>query len=124
MRISDWSSDVCSSDLYERVASECLGKLRSEFLGKRIEALGSYHAKASFGDCDILIESGPDYDPNQAAAALNPIEIVRNGPVTSVGVMVNPDARSTEGNVFQVDLIKTDPQEIGRASCRERVCQY
>src|SRR3546814_19552039 len=97
---------------YERVASECLGKLRSEFLGKRIEALGSYHAKASFGDCDILIESGPDYDPNQAAAALNPIEIVRNGHVTSVGDRVNPEVRSNEGNVFTCDLIKKELQEV------------
>ena len=93
---------------YERVAHECVAKLRALYPGKRVEALGSYRAKADFGDCDILIEGGDHYDPHQAAAALDAVEVVRNGPVTSVGVIVRPEVPHREGNVFQVDLIKME----------------
>lgn len=58
----------------------------------------------------MLVESGPQYDPHQAAAALGAVEVVRNGPVTSVGVLVRPDVAAREGNVFQVDLIKMEPE--------------
>lgn len=95
---------------YERTASECVAKLRALYPGKRVEALGSYRNKADFGDCDILIESGAHYDPHQAAAALSAVEVVRNGPVTSVGVVVRPEVPQLDGNVFQVDLIKMEPE--------------
>lgn len=95
---------------YERLAAECVAKLRSLYPGKRIEALGSYRDKADFGDCDILVDSGGHYDPYQAAAALDAVEVVRNGPVTSVGVIVRPEVPHREGNVFQVDLIKMEPE--------------
>lgn len=55
---------------YERVARDCVSKLRALYPGKRIEALGSYRSKADFGDCDILVEGGESYDPHAAAAAL------------------------------------------------------
>jgi hypothetical protein len=72
---------------YEHIASDCVSKLRAVYPGKRIEALGSYRSKADFGDCDILIEGGAPYDPYVAAEAINAVEIVPNGPVTSVGIM-------------------------------------
>lgn len=95
---------------FEQVAQTAVAKLRSLYPGKRVEALGSYRSKADFGDCDILIEGGTNYDPHQAAAALDAVEVVRNGPVTSVGVIVRPDVPHREGNVFQVDLIKMEPE--------------
>lgn len=76
---------------YERLASECVAKLRAAYPGMRIEVLGNYLDKADFGDCDILIEA---------------VEVVRNGPVTSIGVIVRPEAPFRDGNVFQVDLIR------------------
>lgn len=94
---------------YDRMAADCVAQLRARYPGKRIEALGSYRAKSDFGDCDILIEGGDYYDPHQAAAALDAVEVVRNGPVTSVGVIVRPEVPRRDGNVFQVDLIKIDP---------------
>src|SRR3546814_948049 len=69
MRISDWSSDVCSSDL----------------------ALGL--ALTAFG--------GP-----QAHAANNDGSVAGHTQAGAVVVVANPAT------------------EIGRASCRERVCQY
>src|SRR3546814_1129337 len=81
MRISDWSSDVCSSDLLElgqieavegrRVAAQHLGRLVG---GDVVEHLG-----------DLVL---------------------------GVGVAA-----------FVVGVVAA-PNEIGRASCRERVCQY
>ena len=65
---------------YERLASECVAKLRAAYPGMRIEVLGNYLDKADFGDCDILIESSDAYDPHQAAGVLEVAEVVRNGP--------------------------------------------
>lgn len=95
---------------YERLAADCVAKLRALYPGKRVEALGSYRAKADFGDLDILVQGGDHYDPHQAAAALDAVEVVRNGPVTSVGVLVRPEVPHRDGNVFQVDLIKMEPE--------------
>ena len=76
----------------------------------RIEVLGNYLDKADFGDCDILIESSDAYDPHQAAGVLDAVEVVRNGPVTSIGVIVRPEVPFRDGNVFQVDLIRMPPE--------------
>lgn len=95
---------------YERVASGCVSKLRALYPGRRIEALGSYRSKADFGDCDILVEGGEPYDPHVAAAALDAVEVVRNGPVTSIGVIVRPEVPEKDGNVFQVDLIRMESE--------------
>jgi hypothetical protein len=93
---------------YERVAANCVSKLRALYPGKRVEALGSYRTKTDFGDCDILIDGTAPYEPARAAAALGAVEVVCNGPVTSVGVRVCHG--TAHGGVFQVDLIATQPQ--------------
>src|SRR3546814_10479134 len=84
LRISDWSSDVCSSDL----------------VCKRPTATG---------------EEGSDrrrYDIHPGDSADSIMEF-RIGPTaTTPAARMPPLARSV------VD------EEIGRASCRERVCQY
>lgn len=59
----------------------------------------AYANKPDFGDLDVLIEDGPEYDPAQLAAALQATEVVRNSDVTSIGVQV------PEG-IFQVDFIR------------------
>lgn len=95
---------------YDRTAADCVAKLRALYPAKRIEALGSYRDKADFGDCDILVEGDEPYDPYAAAEALCAVEVVRNGPVTSVGLLVRPEIPHREGNLFQVDLIKMEPE--------------
>lgn len=95
---------------YERLAADCVAKLRAAYPGTRIEVLGNYLDKADFGDCDILIESSDAYDPHQAAGVLEAVEVVRNGPVTSIGVIVRPEVPFRDGNVFQVDLIRMPPE--------------
>src|SRR3546814_15748202 len=97
MRISDWSSDVCSSDLHQQLAyrpavgaSLEIEDEREAGIGderermRRIDRLGRQHRKDLFGE--IAVE-----------------------PVDRFLLQLGPAA---------------DHLEIGRASCRERVCQY
>lgn len=92
---------------YERMASECVAKLKRLYPSALVTAIASYRAKADHGDLDVLL-SAEGYDPFKAAEALGAVEVVRNGPVTSIGVVVRPEVAELEGNVFQVDLIAID----------------
>src|SRR3546814_13671780 len=104
MRISDWSSDVCSSDLQGLSLAEVALQNAVIYAGERRQGRAL---------------TGPA-DPEEKADTL----------------FVHPDVRRmlmegkalTDGlralclwGALQVDLIHI---EIGRASCRERVCQY
>src|SRR3546814_1855483 len=82
MRISDWSSDVCSSDL---------GRL-------------AYLADPGAFDADSLVG-------DQLAE-------VADGDMVDVRRLVPGDGQQARHRHPAV------PQQIGRASCRERVCQY
>src|SRR3546814_9208600 len=84
MRISDWSSDVCSSDLLDRLLA--LG-----VPGRAIAELGSRQIPFGVGHVE-RIERGL-YQPG-------------------------------EGPLHVLSPVYADGEEIGRASCRERVCQY
>src|SRR3546814_5472447 len=88
MRISDWSSDVCSSDLHEDVG------LAPE------DALGHARGAARVEDVEVV------------GAPLNVGPLGAGG---GEGVLVPDGARQEIG---------ARAVEIGRASCRERVCRY
>src|SRR3546814_3429247 len=90
MRISDWSSDVCSSDL-----GEISGRGPS----------GSIELTASFGDVSGLVAGDDVRLGGLPVGKVKRVEVVDGGAVVD----------------FTVD---DDVEEIGRASCRERVCQY
>src|SRR3546814_2257777 len=87
MRISDWSSDVCSSDLFATYK----GKGRSQ-TGKKIGRLGMLENKSR-------TEIG---------------QLGEFGLIDHLTKNIRLHQKSTEKGVG----------EIGRASCRERVCQY
>src|SRR3546814_13750987 len=87
-RISDWSSDVCSSDLMHR-----LGRRPSKIDHRRIEAREDHHLGRRPGDCHI--------ETALAALASQRAEVHRHSARPRV---LGP--------------------KLGRASCRERVCQY
>src|SRR3546814_5583673 len=83
MRISDWSSDVCSSDLRRPLH---LGRLaRARFLSRAPREMRTRKRQLFRG-------------------AVRPGQVAR--------------AEKKNGRALQ------QPDEIGRASCRERVCQY
>src|SRR3546814_1039912 len=83
MRISDWSSDVCSSDLLARVARD-------------LEAEVGRVAR--------------DVPGAQAAFAVQPL----------LQLGLDPG----HGDVAGQPVAQEALEQIGRASCRERVCQY
>src|SRR3546814_12522465 len=99
MRISDWSSDVCSSDLDESGVSANFGVTSStrENGGKKPASAGG---KPSGGKYDATSGGGK---PGKHDSSSNDKK---------------PDKpQSSSGD-------KKPRKQIGRASCRERVCQY
>src|SRR3546814_7118895 len=91
MRISDWSSDVCSSDLFVLETSRCQRCLHS--LRRALMRIRSRF------DGDIA--------DRRRHADLLPAETLPCGLASFAAIVI----------AFAFD-------EIGRASCRERVCQY
>src|SRR3546814_17025854 len=94
MRISDWSSDVCSSDL--RVGLDRLAL----YLGRRRQGCDAGAGRTA--------GSGKLQEPRWRNAQ-HPL---RGAEQESVQGMQQPRRRNRPD------------REIGRASCRERVCQY
>src|SRR3546814_3655843 len=106
MRISDWSSDVCSSGL----------------------------------DMDAIPQSNVTGYPSQYARAVEGRWCRRVGPVSGLAdfgasqVVLKPGASSSQRHwhededemviMLSGEAILVDDNEIGRASCRERACQY
>src|SRR3546814_4710515 len=94
MRISDWSSDVCSSDLMResnRIIRQCVEWLRNN--------------------------SGPVIVDNHKVAPPS-----REHMKTGMEDLIHHFKLFTEG--MHVPAGETYAAEIGRASCRVRVCQY
>src|SRR3546814_18610061 len=108
MRISDWSSDVCSSDL--AAAPAVARRLRfdphpladflkeTEIMNRRIGVVATLVFSAlAFTGGAILYSGTAEGEPTKKVVA---------GPVDS---LIRPHSPSNE---------------LGRALCRERVCQY
>src|SRR3546814_17135603 len=98
MRISDWSSDVCSSDLDEVV--EDAGPLR----------------RIALKAADTIVGFGA-----QRGAVI--IDAHQLGPIIGADVLAVLLPR-IEHLLAKVQRPVEARREIGRASCRERVCQY
>src|SRR3546814_14223843 len=104
MRISDLSSDVCSSDLQVSIAYLRVGGAGDRGLvgdGERDQGAGAVL------DLDVL--HGADLDPGDAYV----VPLDHTGDVDEDSLVLTAGG---EGDVAD--------QQIGRASCRERVCQY
>src|SRR3546814_13409223 len=102
MRISDWSSDVCSSDLLIILASF----VQPNFwwlLG--IMLLFSWMSLVDVVRAEFL--RGRNLEYVRAARALG----MQNGAIMFRHILPNA-------------MVSTMTFKIGRASCRERVCQY
>src|SRR3546814_12733595 len=98
MRISDWSSDVCSSDLGEHGAVVEHERRDIAFGGDRaiIRAVGR---NLGLEIDALVIERQPGF-------------VERD--------VIGKAART--GRIIEINGLS--PLEIGRGSCRERVCQY
>src|SRR3546814_17774776 len=93
MRISDWSSDVCSSDL-----TKSTFKSNSSKGGGGLNEL-RFEDKA--GSEEIFMHAQKDLQTR-----------------------VQKNASATIGANKQLTVRGNRSDQIGRASCRERVCQY
>src|SRR3546814_15817735 len=99
MRISDWSSDVCSSDLREQKQDQRLSRVAQKEVGEPCGKQQRQHRLAKH------LERNPPW-----RALLLPRKLVRPIPV-------EPLTNLRCGQTIQ-------RAQIGRASCRERVCRY
>src|SRR3546814_18923087 len=106
MRISDWSSDVCSSDL---------GKVEKVALHRRRRAHLARHRRLDRRLAHVVAED---------VRLLGLLRRPRQGP----GAAVEDAAFLVEGRAHRMAIGGSKAGdiviEIGRASWRERVCQY
>src|SRR3546814_17779447 len=122
MRISDWSSDVCSSDLAP-FANENQAK--------------AANGGAAPPDLSLMIKArvgGPDYTYGILTGYHEPPEGFEMQPGLNYNAVfpghqiampqpLSEDAvEYADGTPATVEQMSHD--EIGRAACRERVCQY
>src|SRR3546814_4147457 len=87
LRISDWSSDVCSSDLDQAPCIDPWVEALRQHQGELTDVISRSHARLS-------------------------------QPTASAEINIRPKL------VFSALLLGVAASKIGRASCRERVCQY
>src|SRR3546814_19316008 len=118
MRISDWSSDVCSSDLGIRqrhvaAEGETTGDLAYHAAVRAMEAAG---VEASEIDLIVLGTTTPDIIFPSTACLLQHRPGANGCPAFDVNA-------ACSGFVYALSVADTFIQ-IGRASCRERVCGY
>jgi hypothetical protein len=83
---------------YHALEAKIVAQVKAVLPHSQCAAIAAYANKHDFGDMDLLIGTTEKYNPIAVAKALDATEIVRNGPVTSLGIR-------TEEGVFQVDLI-------------------
>src|SRR3546814_14165363 len=110
MRISDWSSDVCSSDLMERI----LGAAR---------AAGAVHAgytllRLPLEIKDLFQEWLRAHVPNRADRVLSLMRQSRGGKLYDSAF-----GKRMRGEGITAELLAARFAKNGRAPCRERVCQ-
>src|SRR3546814_15308879 len=112
MRISDWSSDVCSSDLLDAAGHDGVrilsyaAKYASAFYGPFRDAVGS---KSALGKGD---KRTYQIDPANGDEALREC---------ALDVAEGADMLMVKPGMPYLDIVH---REIGRAYRRERVCQY
>src|SRR3546814_17257834 len=107
MRISDWSSDVCSSDLLTG-------------LGLDAETAGD----ANQGQRCLGTRTGDLECGGASGLGQRPVRQERATPRGDRVAATTGDHLGREATNWPALLVEQTGLEIGRASCRERVCQY
>src|SRR3546814_15542173 len=130
MRISDWSSDVCSSDLLPAARQQAAERLR-ELIGEsapstaianaRTELAYVRHAKGPIYQSHLLTYLGVRQVDAVITPQQTPLERVRE-----IGAALGAQINSQQPAQLQraVRSLERPILQLGRASCRERVCQY
>src|SRR3546814_15267483 len=126
MRISDWSSDVCSSDLDGLIALTGGGE------GAVSRLLAEEQAQAASAYLDRLAEMFPDRlyielcrrgldIEEKAETALVELAYARDLPLVATNPACFADAVFHKAHDPMLCIAQS---QLGRASGRERVCQY
>src|SRR3546814_11146239 len=106
MRIIDWSSDLCSSDLHGLQVGEAFARPVGVRRQAEIEQDDRWSLATQHRFCARSV-AGSEY-----------LEIVESPGQLALEAEVVFD----EQELWRISL--SHPVQIGRASCRERVCQY
>src|SRR3546814_18024511 len=109
MRISDWSSDVCSSDL--RIDRHAAIVERETGVAAEADAVARTEFRAFAGQI-------------AADRAIEPRHVIARQ-LVALAIFDRPD--DVEAIAFETERSRdalVDAPEIGRASCREKVGQY
>src|SRR3546814_13149453 len=125
MRISDWSSDVCSSDLFERIIvpdHDVAGAARAQRPDAALHADGARGYAADRGEGLIPAQ------PARARHARQPDEVARISRRIAHLVrviIVEPADRHIDPRGLEPPRVRLPrPASIRTAPCRESVCQY
>src|SRR3546814_8739636 len=110
MRISDWSSDVCSSDLDGWSPAAQFAQLAS---GRRVRVAGIVLLRQRPGTASGVIFSTIEDETGVANIVLWPRVFERFRKTVLTASLLGVEGK-----------LQREGIEIGRASCRERVCQY
>src|SRR3546814_18523008 len=123
MRISDWSSDVCSSDL-PLIRSACSSVFRrpshKPTLRMPPTSKMDHHKSGNHKEADMSDQQGADIKMP------DPVELSQTmARIAEQSQRIVSDFLGRQGGdgVGMSDPLNVG-REIGRASCRERVCQY
>src|SRR3546814_17324978 len=105
MRISDWSSDVCSSDLHVKdvIQRLALGQRAAQRVGR--------------------VDAG-DFQRTRVQVCAGEWFHVRGYRGLQLQVAAFVHDQRHRGDFEQGVVFGVEAAEIGRAACRERVCQY
>src|SRR3546814_10314398 len=117
MCISDWSSDVCSSDLMD-----ILAVTRVEFVEDRDQPPG-FDIGADMEDCETGYPSPAERKEARRVAVTGAHDRGRRHLDQTLPLAERPSADGAEEGPSDA-LMASEIVQIGRASCRERVCQY
>src|SRR3546814_19354622 len=122
MRISDWSSDVCSSDLDQGAPIDLVGKR-----GGRTPIFRAVENRRN-AQFDLLVEAGADIRRTDSmgnsllhvAAQVNDADRI----LQLLELGADPSATNHRGDTFQASLFSgSDARlKLGRSPCRESVC--
>src|SRR3546814_11291130 len=121
MRISDWSSDVCSSDLggYAIIGTPPRTQL---IRGAERSPLAAPRSFSGISANKRFAGSGPYYDSRIAALRAEALALEAQQQLEQLELTPAQKAAAPQLSPALVRALTL--AKIGRASCRERVCQY
>src|SRR3546814_15141872 len=120
MRISDWSSDVCSSDLLNRNPENFFAEIEQAAFspGNTVPGIGLSPDKMLLGRAFAY----NDAQRNRIGTNFHQLPV--NRPKVPVNTYMFDGQMAYEHSGNAPVYVPNSGGQIGRATCRDRVCQY